>query len=88
VREVSGGGRHHLHLILETPQRISPYVFVWMIRESWVSTNYGYDQIHMEIPQTSQRVDGYLNYMMKGKTKPTGLPNSIDWMNSTCFEPL
>jgi hypothetical protein len=88
VREVSGGGRHHLHLILETPQKIPPNIFVWMIRESWVSTNYGYDHIHMEIPQTSQREDGYLTYMMKGKTKPTGLPNSIDWMNSTCFEPL
>lgn len=88
VREVGGGGRHHLHVILETPDRIPLPTFLPMIRASWVATNYGYDQIHIEVPQTAERERGYLNYIMKRKSKPKGLMDSIDWMNSTCFEPL
>lgn len=88
VREVSGGGRHHLHVILETPDRMPLATFLPLIRESWVSTHYGYDQVHIEVPQTPERESGYLNYIMKRKSKPAGLMDSIDWMNSTCFEPL
>lgn len=88
VREIGGSGRHHLHIMMETPERLPLPMFIEIIRRCWVSTNYGYEQIHIEVPHTDERESGYLNYIMKRKSKPQGLTDSIDWMNSTCFEPL
>jgi hypothetical protein len=82
VRETSSNHRHHLHCIIEHPRHIQYDEFVSMIRKGWSSTNFGYDQIHIEKPSSQQREDGWLNYIMKDHTK-VSLDNSIDWTNTT-----
>ncbi len=82
VREVSSNHRHHLHCIIEQPQRIGFEKFTHLIETVWKSTDFGYEEIHIEKPSSQQREDGWLNYIMKDRTK-VSLDTSIDWTNST-----
>ena len=82
IREVSSNHRHHLHCIIEQPQRIGFEEFSNLIETVWRSTNFGYDQIHIEKPSSQQREDGWLNYIMKDRTK-VNLSTSVDWINSS-----
>ena len=82
IREVSADKRHHLHCIFEQPNRYQFEEFVRLVHRIWRSTNFGYDQIHIEKPSSQQREDGWLNYIMKDRTK-VSLDTSIDWTNST-----
>lgn len=82
VREVSGGGRHHLHCVIEQPNRYGFDEFTLLISESWNKTNYGYRQIHIEKPSSQYREDGWIDYILKDRTK-ISLESSIDWTNST-----
>jgi len=81
VREVSNR-RHHLHCIIEQPQRIGFEKFTHLIEEVWKSTDFGYEEIHIEKPSSQQREDGWLNYIMKDRTK-VNLSTSVDWINSS-----
>lgn len=81
VREVSGSGRHHLHGVLDIPADRNSEVFKAHITASWSSTRFGYDEIDLSEPSTGQSVDGYLHYIMKGRTKPFGLCDAVDWEN-------
>ena len=81
VRE-SDYKRHHLHLIIEQPERLSFEQFEQIIREIWISTKFGYTHIHIEKPSTTEREDGWLDYIMKDSTK-VSLSTSIDYVNST-----
>ena len=84
VRE-SDNKRHHLHLIIEQPERLTFEQFEQVIREIWVSTKFGYTHIHIEKPSTTDREDGWLDYILKDRTK-TCFETSIDWNNT--FVPL
>ena len=46
--------------------------------EIWKSTNYGFDQIHIENPTEQDRKVGWYYYIMKDFDE-----NSIDWVNTT-----
>ena len=82
VREVSVNHRHHIHCIIEHPLRYDFEEFKRMIEDIWSSTDFGYEEVHMEKPSSQLREDGYLNYIMKNRTK-VSLNESIDWTNST-----
>lgn len=86
VREVSRSGRHHLHVIMEVPDTMGIQEFSQLIRKSWVSTSYGYGEIDIILPTDDDQKDGYLKYIMKHRTKPSGVFDSIDWINSTVFD--
>ena len=82
VREVSSNQRHHLHCIIEQPQRIEFEEFSNLIKTVWKSTDFGYDKIHIEKPSSQEREDGWLSYIMKDRTK-INLNTSVDWMNTS-----
>ena len=82
IREVSSNHRHHLHCIIEQPQRIGFEKFTHLIETVWKSTDFGYEEIHIEKPSTQLREDGWLSYIMKDRTK-VNLSTSIDWINSS-----
>tara|TARA_E500000331_G_scaffold289799_1_gene285650 strand:- start:27 stop:515 length:489 start_codon:yes stop_codon:yes gene_type:complete len=77
IREVSHTLRHHLHLIMEQPQRYSFEEFKKLIEFVWKKTNFGYSEIHIEKPTNSEREIGWFNYIMKNYNE-----NSIDWNNT------
>lgn len=82
VREVSSNHRHHLHCIIEQPQRIGFEEFSNLIETVWKSTDFGYEKIHIEKPSSQEREDGWLSYIMKDRTK-INLNTSVDWMNTS-----
>lgn len=82
IREVSVNHRHHIHCIIELPQRYEFVAFTDLVRDVWSKTDFGYDQVHIEKPFSQQREDGWLEYIMKKRTK-VSFENSIDWMNSS-----
>ena len=84
VREVSSNRRHHLHCIIEQPQRIGFKEFSDLIESVWRSTDFGYEKIHIEKPFSQLREDGWLSYIMKDRTK-VDLNTSVDWINTSIF---
>lgn len=82
VREVSTNQRHHIHCVIELPQRYEFQTFKNLIFDVWRSTDFGYEEIHIEKPSSKEREDGYLGYIMKKRTK-VSFEQSIDWMNSS-----
>lgn len=82
IREVSVNHRHHIHCIIELPQRYEFVTFVNLINDVWSKTDFGYDEVHIEKPSSQQREDGWLEYIMKKRTK-VSFEQSIDWMNSS-----
>ena len=82
VREVSSNHRHHLHCIIEQPHRIGFEQFTHLIETVWKSTDFGYEEIHIEKPSSQLREDGWLSYIMKDRTK-VNLSTSVDWINSS-----
>jgi len=82
VREVSSNHRHHLHCIIEQPHRIGFEEFTHLIEEVWKSTDFGYEEIHIEKPSSQLREDGWLSYIMKDRTK-VNLNTSVDWINTS-----
>ena len=80
VREVSLNQRHHLHCIIGKPKRLDDDRFIKLITETWKSTNFGYDKIHIEKPSSQEREDGWLGYILKNKTK-MDFSDSFDWEN-------
>lgn len=84
VREVSSGNRHHLHLIIEQPFGYTYKKFRTLVKECWMKTDFGHFQTHFEKPLTIEREDGWVDYLLKDRTKES-LESSIDWSNSTVF---
>lgn len=82
VGEVSANHRHHLHCIIEQPQRMDFETFSALIETTWKSTDFGYEEIHIEKPSSQLREDGWLSYIMKDRTK-VNLSTSVDWINSS-----
>ena len=82
IREVSSNHRHHLHCIIEQPQRIGFEKFTYLIETVWKSTDFGYEEIHIEKPSSQLREDGWLSYIMKDRTK-VNLNTSVDWINTS-----
>ena len=82
IREDSPYHRHHLHCVIEQPQRFSFEEFSHLIWNVWNSTKFGYKEIHIEKPSSIEREDGWLSYIMKDYSK-SDLSTSIDFENST-----
>ncbi len=78
VREVSSQtNRLHLHLIIEQPQHYDFNSFRNEIERIWINSNFGFSEIHIEKPTTSDREDGWFYYIMK-----SNIENTIDWNNT------
>jgi hypothetical protein len=84
IQENSEDVRYHIHGIIEHPTRFNLEEFEDVIRCSWGKTIFGYDQIHIEDPSNQLRKEGWMNYIMKSKTK-SEFSSSIDLENSSCF---
>lgn len=85
VREDGAWHRHHIHAIIEKPTSLSIEEFIVLVLDCWTKTRFGYREFHFEQPITRERENGWLNYILKKRTKED-LASSIDWVNSTCFE--
>ena len=85
IHEGTNQIRHHLHCIIEQPKRFGFDEFVSLIETEWLSTKFGYNRIHVEKPTSPERVDGWLNYIMKDRTK-IDLSSSIDFENSSILD--
>lgn len=86
VRECDEIHRHHIHCIIECPEGFPPLQFTELVHRCWVSTRFGYGRFDFEIPSSDEREFGWVSYCLKRRSK-TDYSSSIDWSNSTCFEP-
>ena len=77
VREESPNLRHHLHLIIEQPNRYTFYGFKKLIEILWTKTDFEYSKVHIEKPTDLNREIGWYCYIMKSNCE-----NSIDWNNT------
>ena len=84
IQEKGEDIRYHIHGIIEYPRHFDLKDYEEMIRDSWGRTLFGYDQIHIEDPSNQLRKEGWMNYIMKNKTK-SDFSLSIDLENSSCF---
>lgn len=82
IREGGSEKRHHLHCILEKPNRITSEEFCTLLKDIWRNTDFGYEEIHIEHPSSKDREDGWLGYILKRRSK-VNLFDSIDWDNVT-----
>lgn len=76
VIEYGPDTRWHVHMMLEKPDRMNLERFQETIKHCWTKTKFGYEHMVIE-PAYDQ--DGWLGYMLKNRTKPDGLHDSIDW---------
>lgn len=77
VMEGDSVHRHHLHLLIDKPQRFSLEQFTEVVRDSWSKTPFG----HNEIDAKPVRDQGWLRYILKRRSK-TDFTSSIDWENT------
>lgn len=77
VREESPNLRHHLHLIIEQPNRYTFYGFKKLIEILWTKTDFEYSKVHIEKPTDLSREIGWYHYIMKSNCE-----KSIDWNNT------
>lgn len=77
VMEGSKNIRHHIHMILERPNRISYEEFCYLVNDSWNKTTFGYS--HIDIKEMSN--DGWTKYILKRRTK-TDILSDVDWENT------
>ena len=68
---------HHIHMILEQPNRISYEEFCYLIDHCWSKTNFG--NSHTYIQKITS--NGWLNYITKYRSK-TEFLTDIDWVNT------
>ncbi len=75
---LEGGGltRLHYHCVIDCPRPELVDDFPTIVRECWMSTDFGYDQIDIQPGSNT----GWVNYMTKYRTK-TEFDQSIDWVN-------
>jgi hypothetical protein len=76
VLEVSREGRLHYHLLMDRPTHIDPVHFQSDIRSIWKSTDWGYDQIHIDTNPN----EGWIYYITKYSQKPE-YTDAIDFLN-------
>ena len=77
VMEGNKSIRHHIHLILDRPHRLTYEEFTYLISDSWSKTKFGYQ--HIDIQQMYS--DGWYEYLLKCRSKTNVLTN-IDWENT------
>jgi len=77
VMEGNKNIRHHIHMILERPNRISYEEFCYLVSDSWNKTTFGYS--HIDIQKMSN--SGWSKYILKCRTK-TDVLSDIDWENT------
>lgn len=69
ILEKSKMDRYHYHLCLRKPDTQSDQNFEILIRECWVKTRWGYNEIHIH----RQIDNGWIDYITKS--------DDIDWIN-------
>lgn len=79
VLESNADDRLHYHILVDRPDRITAAEFDSLIREEWSQTTFGYHEVDVKPVHD----DGWLSYLCKGRQKPGGLLDSIDWNNCT-----
>ena len=84
VLENSVNNRLHYHTIIEKPDRLNVSQFDNLIRECWNKTLFGYSYIDIQHPSSISEEEGWVNYIMKRKTKED-FSTSIDLENSSCL---
>lgn len=84
VLEKSISDRLHFHSIIEKPSRFEVDQFDDLIRKSWYKTLFGYSSIDIQHPSSIDEEEGWINYIMKRKTKED-FSTSIDLENSSCL---
>lgn len=83
VIEGDDGTRLHVHQELEIPNDTSVETFENLIRECWEKTKFGYPKHCENAVVVTATVDtGWLDYMLKKRTKRHGILQSIDWENT------
>ena len=77
VMEGNTSIRHHIHLTLDRPHRITYEDFEYLITDCWSKTTFGYNHIDIR-PMYN---NGWFEYLLKCRTK-TDLLSDIDWENT------
>ena len=70
--------RQHVHMILERPDYININDFELLIYECWSKTKFGYNNI---LIKPIYNYSGWLDYILKNKSKNEDLHSSVDWDN-------
>lgn len=86
VLEYDAIRRYHIHSVIGHPAQVGASKFMREVSDCWSKTQWARHGIHHEVPDSETRRTGWIDYMLKFKTKPDGLVASIDWENCTCFE--
>jgi hypothetical protein len=68
--------RLHFHAAIECPRDEIAFTFPSMIREAWLRTDWGYNQIKIK----SDADNGWIDYISKFRDKPSYV-DGIDWTN-------
>ena len=72
------GSNLHYHCVIDRPNRVEPFQFEMMIRDSWLRCNvWGNVQIHIE----RNSDNGWLHYCAKLRGK-SDYARDIDWSNA------
>lgn len=83
VIEGDDATRLHVHQELEIPNDTSVESFENIVRECWGKTKFGYPKHCKNAVVVTDTVDsGWLDYMLKKRTKRHGILQSIDWENT------
>jgi hypothetical protein len=69
------GGRYHYHLCVDKPAGISHALFMNLIMELWLRTDFGYWLVEVTPADV-----GWLRYIAKGRSKSV-FADAIDWAN-------
>ena len=77
VMEGNNSIRHHIHLVLDRPHRLTYEEFTYLIFDSWSKTKFGYH--HIDVQQMYS--DGWYEYLLKCRSK-TNVLTDIDWENT------
>lgn len=69
------GGRYHFHLCVNKPAHISVALFMNLIRELWIKTDFGCWMVDITACDF-----GWIHYIAKGRSKSV-FADAIDWAN-------
>ena len=70
--------RLHIHMTLERPDHMNLDEFEMLISQCWSKTKFGYNDIQIK---PIDHYDGWMDYILKNKSKGEGLQSSVDWDN-------
>lgn len=82
VVEGDDATRLHVHLIMDRPSKKTLSEFEKIIRECWEKTKFGYSRNKKyAVVVTDGADDGWLDYLLKKRTKQESIFDASDWVN-------